>query len=365
MSSVSGEQRVRMRSWEAFASFFLLFLLFPAYYLIEGAQPVPLKILGLLLLLAFAATYLLLPGRLFEAPLRRRWAALGVQAALAATLILGYGVEQIGALVFVVATAAILLPRWQAGLVLLATLGALAPVLLSGIGPVWLNWIALATLITGFSVLGLAELIRGNMKLHRDRDQAALLAVAEERARVARDLHDVLGHSLTTITLKAGLARRLLEAGQQEAAGAEVRDVEALSRAALADVRATVSGYREASLAAELAGARVALQAAGITADLPQAVDNVAPRHQQVLAYVLREAVTNVLRHSGAGRCEVRFGLSWLEVRDDGDGGPDNARSGTGLAGLTERLAAVGGTLQAGPIPAGGFRLRAAIEEDG
>ncbi|HEX3789064.1 MAG TPA: histidine kinase [Pseudonocardiaceae bacterium] len=205
-------------------------------------------------------------------------------------------------------------------------------------------------------------------ELRRTQDKMAKLAVAEERSRLARDLHDVLGHSLTTITVKAGLARRVLETdADRERAIAEVRDVEDLARQAMAEVRSTVSGYRTASLPAELVGARAALQAAGIEADLPRAVDNVAANLQETFAYVLREGVTNIIRHSEATRCEVRLGDSWLEVRDNGrlclekmttsrDSG-----GGHGLAGLAERVAAVGGELAAKPLPTGGFVLRAQV----
>jgi two-component system sensor histidine kinase DesK len=263
------------------------------------------------------------------------------------------------------------------------------------------------------ALFGIRQVIRSNAELRAARDEIATLAVTEERARLARDLHDVLGHSLTTITVKAGLARRILESsGSDSPAVAELRDVEQLSRTALAEVRSTVSGYRKASLAAEVVGARAALAAAEIEADLPHAVDNVRAELQEPFAYVLREGVTNVIRHSGAHRCEVRLGDSWIEIRDDGvrrsagfassgdsggsagsagsgsDGsagsggsvgsGSDGSAgsggsvgssgsagsSGHGLAGLAERLAPVGGALDAGPGPAGGFRLRATVPGD-
>jgi two-component system sensor histidine kinase DesK len=185
--------------------------------------------------------------------------------------------------------------------------------------------------------------------------EVARLAVAEERARVARDVHDVLGHSLTTVTLKLGLVRRLLETTPEEVERliVEVGEAEQLSRQALSEVRATLSGYRSASLSAEVAGARAALASAGITADLPRAVDNVLPAYQESFAYVLREGVTNVLRHSGATSCEVRLGESWLEVRDNGratvaDAGASRVDGGgAGLTGLADRLAAIGGRCRA------------------
>lgn len=216
------------------------------------------------------------------------------------------------------------------------------------------------------ALFGIRQVIRSNAELRAARDEIATLAVAEERARLARDLHDVLGHSLTTITVKAGLARRILESsGSDSPAVAELRDVEHLSRTALAEVRSTVSGYRKASLAAEVVGARAALAAAEIEADLPHAVDNVPAALQEPFAYVLREGVTNVLRHSDAGHCSVRLGDSWIEVRDDGVQPGQSTGFGHGLSGLAERLAQVGGSLDAGPCPEGGFRLRATVPADG
>ncbi|HEX6354816.1 sensor histidine kinase [Actinophytocola sp.] len=221
---------------------------------------------------------------------------------------------------------------------------------------------ATATLVVlSIALFGTRQVVMSNAELRAARDEIATLAVAEERARMARDLHDVLGHSLTTITVKAGLARRILESSADgERAIGELRDVEQLSRTALAEVRSTVSGYRKASLPAELVGARVALQAAEITADLPHAVDNVPAGLQEPFAYVLREGVTNVIRHSNARRCEVRLGESWIEVRDDGTTAA-TSDSGHGLAGLAERLAKVGGSLSAGPSPSGGFVVRATV----
>lgn len=200
-------------------------------------------------------------------------------------------------------------------------------------------------------------------ELELARDEIRTLAVAEERARVARDLHDVLGHSLTTITLKAGLARRILESSPDvDRAIAEVHDVERLSRLALTEIRATVSGYRKMSLPAEIANARAALLAAGIDADLPQAVDDVPGELQEPFGYVLREAVTNVIRHSGASRCEIRLGDSWIEVADNGAGlSAVDSRDGNGLAGLRERLAKVDGSLTAEPRGEGGFLVRADV----
>lgn len=230
----------------------------------------------------------------------------------------------------------------------------------------WSDTLVLVLLTIGMSAFW--ALMFTVQQLRQARDENAKLAVAEERARLARDLHDVLGHSLTTITLKTGLARRVLESGaDRERAIAEMRDVEQLSRQALSEIRLTVSGYRQASLAAEMVGARAALRAADIEADLPHAVDDVATPLQEIFAYVLREGVTNVIRHSQATRCEVRLGPSWLEIKDNGPLNQSTVDAshatggGHGLSGLSDRLAAVGGTLIAEPLPQGGFLLRASV----
>lgn len=226
--------------------------------------------------------------------------------------------------------------------------------------------------ITGLTIalFFVGRLIHTVRHLRVAREEIAILAVTVERERLARDLHDILGHSLTTITVKAGLARRVLEsASDTDRAISELREVEQLSRSALSDVRATVSDYREVSLSAEVAGARAALRAAEIDADLPHAVDNVRPDLQQAFGYVLREAVTNVIRHSGAEQVRVRLGRTWIEITDDGkgdgkgEGKGTTATAGNGLRGLGERLAGIGGTVHAEPRESGGFRVRAEVPE--
>jgi two-component system, NarL family, sensor histidine kinase DesK len=259
---------------------------------------------------------------------------------------------------FAMAAAIILLPlRWGTLLGLLTTATLMAATLAVDGAVDWRDTFVLLMLTAG--MVTVTQLIRTVNLLRTARDEIRVLAVAEERARMARDLHDVLGHSLTTITVKTGLTRRLLESGAEPArALAEVGDAERLSRQALAEIRATVSGYRRGSLATELAGAQEALRAAGIDAVLPQAVDEVAEELREPFAYVLREGVTNVIRHSGATRCEIRLCPRSLEIRDDGRSAA-GVSAGSGLAGLTERMAAVGGRLIAEPLSGKGFRLYA------
>jgi two-component system sensor histidine kinase DesK len=268
------------------------------------------------------------------------------------------GPAEIGLLMFALIGGAVVLPtRWALAVSAVTLGGMLLTTALSPSGPQYGEVIVYGSIT--WLMITLASLMRTVRQLRTAREEVARLAVADERLRIARDLHDVLGHSLTTITVKAGLARRLLEDGAMARAATEVADVERLGRQALTEVRATVSAHRAASLAAEIAGARVALTAAGIRAELPHAVDDVDPAYQEVFAYVLREGVTNVLRHSGAEYCQVLLGRSWLEVRDDGSGGTPNG-VGHGLAGLRERLAPLGGTVHTETLPGGGFRLRAA-----
>ncbi len=232
--------------------------------------------------------------------------------------------------------------------------------MLAGAGHV--NWSQVATLGGVTAAVGTVFALTfttGHLKAARA--QIRRTAVDAERERVARELHDILGHNLSTMAVKLGLARRILEsAADTGPALAEVRDLETLCHQSLSDVRATVSGYREVSLATELSGARLALRAAGVQAELPASADEVEPELQGVFGYVVREAVTNVLRHSDAGQCRVRLGPGWVEVTDDGTTTGEPA-AGHGLTGLAERLAAVSGRLEHGPGTRG-YRVFARVE---
>ncbi|MCV2396129.1 histidine kinase [Actinotalea sp. M2MS4P-6] len=218
------------------------------------------------------------------------------------------------------------------------------------------NGLLLGTLAAMLAAFGFRQMAIGNARLRAAQEENQRLAIAEERNRFARDLHDILGHSLTVITVKAELAGRLIDV-DPERARAEVLELERLSRDALADVRRAVAGYRELTLPGELARARAALDAAEITADLPNSTDTVESDLRELFAWTVREGVTNVIRHSGAGRCEVRLGPTSAEVLDDGHGpvGPDDL--GHGLLGLRERAAAAGAEVVTSPVAPRGFSL--------
>jgi two-component system sensor histidine kinase DesK len=218
----------------------------------------------------------------------------------------------------------------------------------------------LYALAIGALLRGYAHLVGLNRELRAARGEIARLAVGEERLRFARDLHDLLGHSLSVIALKSELARRVLGPDPERAAQ-EVRDIERVSRDALVEVREAVGGYRRMTLAAELSGARAALDAAGIAAEIPSSTASFAPEVETILAWAVREGTTNVIRHSGARRCAIRVhaGLAeaGVEIVDDGAADPAPPADGSGLAGLEERVRRGAGRLEAGRRPGGGFRL--------
>jgi two-component system sensor histidine kinase DesK len=223
-------------------------------------------------------------------------------------------------------------------------------------------------LIVGLFAYGARRLFAANRELVETREELARLAVVSERLRFARDLHDLLGHSLSVIRAKSELATRLVPVDAARA-GREMAEVEGVARQALAEVREAVTGYRRTSLAGEIANARTALQAADIEVDLVEESVEVPPDLDETLGWVLREAVTNVVRHSDATRCRIRTardnGEVRLEVADNGHGPPlaggTTASNGSGLAGIRERLAAVSGTLDLQPAPGGGLRLVACV----
>lgn len=200
----------------------------------------------------------------------------------------------------------------------------------------------------GNEVMADAERQREAARLRVDNARIERLATLSERERIARDLHDLLGHSLTGVLVRAQLIRRLADTDPQRAAR-EAADIEQIARGALAEVRSTVSGWRHHALDAEVEAARAALAAADVKLVLEQDANlSLSPAVEAALALALREAVTNVVRHAAAGRCTIGIVASGDQVRltvsDDGVGA--RAPEGSGLAGMRERITALGGQVQ-------------------
>ncbi|MCX4577295.1 histidine kinase [Streptomyces sp. NBC_01571] len=351
----------------------LVYLSAPVSDLVHGGHSTGVVVLGWIGLVVFVAWYAMLvfrTGRGEATPLVL--GSLAVLAAQSGLLALSLGREWLVLFVYVSIASGAVLPlrmsRWAIPAVsaLLTAIALAVPD-----GKAYLAGLLIPAFLGGFAMTGVRELVRTTIALREARATVAQLAANEERLRLARDLHDLLGHSLSLITLKSELAGRMLP-GQPEKAAQQVADIEQVSRQALVDVREAVTGYRRPRLSGELAGAQVALTAAGVTADLPTEPDRadlagIAEESESALAWALREAITNVVRHSGARRCAVELvrrqtldgPVLELVVEDDGSGGSGDG-PGNGLTGLSERLEKAGGTLEAGRVRRG-FRLVARV----
>ena len=222
---------------------------------------------------------------------------------------------------------------------------------------------AVTTAITGLVVYGLTRLSTLVVELHEARTELAQMAVAQERLRFARDLHDLLGYSLSAITLKSELTHRLVPKHLDKARN-ELLEILDISRKALADVRSVASGYRELSLENESESARSLLLAADVAVTTEIRCGDLPPPVKTVLATVLREGITNVLRHSNAERCEISMrqadGRVWLDIVNDGVQ-TNHAQSdgGSGIKNLSGRIAALHGQLAAGIEADGRYGLHA------
>ncbi|MEW2085517.1 sensor histidine kinase [Streptomyces sp. NPDC005283] len=339
--------------------------------LLQGKTPNPW--IGGLGLLVFNSLYVSVVFRAFnkearEAPATRR--LLVAMTAVTCGLAIGYGGSWL--LFFPLlglAVGSVVRGRGLGPTVL--GLSALAGVI-AGVRDGWgaVN-VAYGTFISGMvtaAILALSETVR---ELRDTRQELARAAVEKERLRFSRDLHDLLGHTLSVIVVKSEAARRLAPR-DMDAAIIQITDIESVGRQALTEIREAVTGYREGSLATELDRARSALTAAGIEPVVRQSGPPLEPQTAALLGWVVREAVTNAVRHSGGARCEIALEGApdrvRLTITDDGRGSPADSVAatpgGTGLKGLTERLSAAGGSLEAGPSQRGGFRVRAELPVD-
>ncbi|MFD7262608.1 sensor histidine kinase [Streptomyces sp. NPDC059874] len=307
-----------------------------------------------------------------HAPTSRKVLTLGAQVALTYLPLITLK-AQWGAMAGFLAGSLLLLlpPRLGWSLYGLVGVSMLVPALLEGMSALFTVYIVQTTLLTGLVTFGLSRLSELVRVLHESRGALTRAAVTRERLRFARDLHDLLGYSLSAIQLKGELIHRLIEAHPAKAKQ-EIEEVLAISRQSLADVRRVASGYRDMSLEEEIESARSVLSAAEVTAVTDIRLGPVSSPVDTVLATVLREAVTNILRHSRAGHCEIsaveKDGLVTLSVTNDGitEGYRDSSpHSGSGLGNLELRVRAVGGELLVEQAPGGLFRLVACVPADG
>jgi two-component system sensor histidine kinase DesK len=382
------------RGWAAWAAAYgftgvwLLYLIAPLVDLFTGHYSALYQWGGLAIIVAFSAIYLFAVPNWAYAP-GYSLPAVAALAALAVTASALYGGAGASTLwIFVSAASGLLIVNRRVAVGAVLASGACYTIFcLTGhvdSEDFLLN--LMPTVLIGLGMIGLRRQFQLTAELARARGEVAQLAASEERLRLARDLHDLTGQSLSMITLKSELAakllRRLPDGGDRDRALAEAQEVAAVSRQTLHDIREAISGYRRPTLAVEIITARSALESAGITthddAELTLLSGTFDPDVEAALAWCLREAATNVIRHSGARNCHVsltcRAGRRCLEVRDDGPGpvagagaeagvGVGAVHSGTGLRGMSERLSALGGHLEMRPSGRG-FHLLASVPED-
>ncbi|MFI6505632.1 sensor histidine kinase [Nonomuraea typhae] len=354
----------------------LLVTVWPLWVLVASG-PSPLRVVAALAVLtvlcwSWLATMWRFIGPGAGSP--RPWAVTVLVVAATALLPLLGPAWAYVAFVFVITALATVLWRaaFAAGAVATAAVST-AVVLADGQNAWWLPPVVLALALAVNATKQMGVLI---WRLDTARAQVATLAVDNERLRFARDLHDTLGHTLTSITIRSQLAARLARTDPERAAG-EMAGVEATARQALDEVRHAVAGYRTPELSAELEKAAHTMKLAGIAVSVSPAGGPIPWAAETLLAWAVREAATNVVRHSRAGQCRITLGVDdgWasLDVCDDGCAVPDavsegkvsegkvSAGKGNGLRGLAERVRAAGGVLEAGARPEGGYRLRARV----
>ena len=371
---------ISLRLWRLYAQAWLICLLFPILALVQlHPNPVQLAV-ALAGLVLFVVSYTWV---MWSHPVRsvvRRPAHVGQYLLLLASLTalvlwlsVAYDSAFLWLFVGVSAIAGVTLPLRSAfvAVMVLTLLTLFVSIGISGgiAASDWLHILPLVLLVRGLGLdmIGIARLSSALREVHAARAELARLAVTEERLRMARDLHDLLGHTLSLIVLKSELAGRLVEQEPLRAAH-EIREVERVARQTLREVREAVAGYRQPQLASELEAARQLLEAAGIECRIEHSAGALPPAADAVLAWTVREGVTNVIQHSRAHHCTIRVTCAAAGVRaeviDDGERrGPQHVTAhaaGSGLAGLSERVRAYGGQIEAGPLQAadaGGFRL--------
>jgi two-component system sensor histidine kinase DesK len=359
---------ISLRLWRLYAQSWLVCLLFPIIYLVNT----PLAVMPLLVATSGLVIFVILyTWFMWPHPLSRGIRTrLGIYLApilfaglsvLALSLSLAFGSPFLWLFVGVSAVAAVALPARHAFVVvMILTLLTLGASIFLGGGIAEADWLQIVPLVLlvrglGLDMIGLTRLSDALRALHAARSSLARQAVMEERLRLARDLHDLLGHTLSLITLKSELAGRLIEKDSTRAVQ-EVHEVERVARQALREVRAAVAGYRRPTLDDELDSARQILEAACVACTVENTVEALPVETDAALAWTVREAVTNVVRHSRAQSCLIQIsqedGTVCVEIINDGyhEQGRATAKTGVGLTGLAERISAQGGRMEAGPL---------------
>ncbi|AJE85907.1 MULTISPECIES: sensor histidine kinase [Streptomyces] len=332
-------------------------------HLLQGKASNP--VIGGLGLLAFNSLYIAVVFRAFDRAKRDSTAtrvALAALGLVTLALATGYGGSWLTFFpLFGLACGSVLRGRPLIVTVLaLTVLSAVVGAWKGGWQGFTISYGALLSALVTAAILALSETV---VELRATRQELARTAVEKERLRFSRDLHDLLGHTLSVIVVKSEVARRLAPR-DLAAALAQIDEIESVGRQALTEIREAVTGYRESSLGAELDRAREALRCAGIETAVRQSGPPLDPHSAALLGWVVRESATNAVRHSRAGHCEFTVESEGEEVRlvvtDDGRG-PGPGTPGSGLRGLAERLAAVGGSLESGPAKGQGFRVVARL----
>jgi two-component system sensor histidine kinase DesK len=345
--------------WYVGTIFGLAYQAYEIYYIWSSNGPLASKLIATGLLFVIYLGYIVIPPLVWPESTRTRILAIAIYWAATLALLPYLGVYVVWVWVLIVAMTAFCWLPAVASVIITVLVAAAQTGVASTIrfenGTVFAPFV---TVTVAISLFAITSQIVANRKLRDAQDTIASLAAAEERARLARDLHDVLGHSLTVVAVKSELAGRLVERDPKQAI-AEIADIEGLARTALADLRAAVSSYRDMNLDAELTAARTALDAAGIQSHLPIDARAVDPDLRSLFGWALREGVTNVIRHSKATECWVELKPHSLSVRDDGAGAPGDG-AGNGLRGLRERALEAGAKVTTGAADSGGFVLTVA-----
>jgi len=322
----------------------LIFLVF--FYIQPIAEHAPLR--SLLVTSAEVAFFLVLYFGIFWVRPPFNYALLVGMAVMGLVL----GPSNTGASVFIIFTAAFIpwvFERTKTAVIALSILAII--IVIHGLIFHPANGFSVTSLVValgvGFSNTHFAVRNRADRKLRMAHEQIEHLAKVAERERIARDLHDVLGHTLTLISVKSTLAGKLLEKDPAKAKS-EIADIEKVSREAMAEIRNTLRGYSSYKLVDELQRAESALQSAGVAVNTESSEVPLTAAQESVAALIMREAVTNVVRHARARRCSLRVsrndGTCVLEIEDDGCG--NFTSEGNGLRGMRERVEALGGTLR-------------------